>query len=90
MKGHQVQRKGFKEAYDDRKVYASVYSACIFCKYTRPASEKIADNVAKAVTVWIKNKKIVNSDHIFKQVVKILENHDKKVAAVYETFADVD
>lgn len=45
-----IKRKKHREAYDERKVYASVYAAALNCHYLDEKAEQIAGDVAKAVT----------------------------------------
>ena len=44
-----VKRHGTKEGYDDRKVYASVYSAALNCHYGEKKAETIAHDMTKII-----------------------------------------
>ena len=84
-----VKRAGHKEKFDERKVYASCYAACINCHHEKKKAEKMCEAVMKKVTAWVNGKKQVTSGDIFKQVVAILKKIDKEVAFMYETHRDV-
>ena len=89
MKTHIVKRKGHKEHFDDRKVYASCFAACLNVHMEKHSAEKCADKATKEVGTWIKKKKVVTSDQIFKEVVKALKKYDKNAAFMYETHRDL-
>lgn len=64
---HIVKRKGHTEPYDDRKVYASVYSSCRSVHEPAGSAELIADQVSKKLAEWIKKKSEVTSNDIRRQ-----------------------
>ena len=82
-----VKRKGHIQHYEERKVYASVYAAGLNCHYGEQKAEKIAKQVAKKITNWIKGKKKVSSLDVRKQVIKAL--NDKDVKLMYESHLDL-
>ncbi|MBL7055514.1 hypothetical protein ISS07_01235 [Candidatus Woesearchaeota archaeon] len=84
-----VKRQGHIEEFDERKVYASVYSACLNCHIEHTAAEKIAGKVCKEIKTWAKKEKAVNSNEIFKKVTIALKKHDKDVSFMYETHRDI-
>ena len=86
---HIVKRKGYKEKFDERKVYASCYAACLNVGIERKEAEKICENVAKDIKKWIKNKDEVASNQIFKEVAKLIRKHHKEAAYMYETHRDI-
>ena len=47
---HIVKRKGHKEEYDERKVYASIFAACKNVHLNDSEAEFLADKVAKEIT----------------------------------------
>jgi len=79
-----IKRKGHKEKFDERKVYASVYAACISMHYTELKCEKIADEIAKKVKKAITNKKMVKSGQLRKIIDSELRKKDKELAFYYE------
>ena len=84
-----VKRRGHEEHYDERKVYASCYSACLGTHLTPVEAEQICSLVSKEVTKWIRTQKEIDSEAIFRQVVVVLKGIDKDVAFMYETHRDI-
>lgn len=84
-----VKRRGHEESFDERKVYASSFSACMSSHLGELKSEEIADKVTNEVKKWSKSKKQLTSDQIFKQIVKGLRKRDRDAAFMYETHMDV-
>lgn len=72
-----VKRHGSKEEYDERKVYASVYSAGLNVHLSEKEAEAIADKTCGDINNWIIEKKEVNSKEIFKEVTKSLAKYNK-------------
>lgn len=86
---HIVKRKGHKEEYDNRKVYASVYAACLNVHVHTGEAELIADKVSKEIDIWIKDKSEVSSHMIFLQVAKSLRKYNPDASFMFETHRDV-
>ncbi len=87
IKKHVVKRKGHKEIYDEKKVYASVYAAALNCHYSEQKAERIAKEVMKKVNLWINKKTAINSEEIREQVIRSLK--DKHVALMYKHHLDL-
>lgn len=58
---HIVKRKGHAEQYDARKLYASIYSACLSVRSTEGEAELVAERVVKDVETWLAKKHEVTS-----------------------------
>ncbi len=86
---HVVKRRGHTEEYNDKKVYASVYSAALNCEYGEIKAEKIAKTITKEITSWIKNKKQVASNDIRLQITSYLKKIDEDVALMYRHHLDL-
>ena len=84
-----VKRRGHKEKFDERKVYASCYAACLSSHLNRNYTEKICEVVTKYIKAWVKTKKEVSSTHIFKMVEKTLKKYNKDAAFMYKTHRDI-
>lgn len=84
-----VKRAGAREPFDDHKVYASIYEACISAKVPKREAEKICEKVTKEVKKWLKGREEVDSSAIFKKVVEVLEPLNKEAAFAYETHRNV-
>jgi len=88
MKECIIKRRGYEEPYDEKKVYASVYSAALNCEYTEKKSEEIALIVMKKCNDWIrKQPKIIGSEKIREFVLN--EIKDKDVKLMYEHHLDL-
>lgn len=61
---HIVKRKGHAEPYDNRKLYASIYSACLSVRATEGEAELVAERVVKDVETWLVKKHEVTSADI--------------------------
>ncbi|MBI2109343.1 MAG: hypothetical protein HYT93_04210 [Parcubacteria group bacterium] len=82
-------RKGHREPYDNHKVYASCYAACLNAGLSKPESEILCEKVTFAIDAWINGKDIVASEDIFKEVARVMRQHDEKAAFMYETHRDI-
>jgi transcriptional regulator NrdR family protein len=84
-----VKRRGKKEKYDEKKVYASIYSACMDCDLSANEAERISESITADVKKFIKGRKQVNSTEIFGFVVQRLAKEHEAVAFMYETHREV-
>ena len=85
-----IKRHGHNEEFDERKVYASCYSACLASqKVTVKEAETISAKVCIDIKKWIKNKKNIDSHQLFDQVTNYLSKYNKDVAFVYLTHKDI-
>lgn len=73
---HIVKRKGHTEPYDERKVYASVFAACISVREPAGSAELVADKVQKDVNAWIAKKHEVTANDIRRQAAKHLHAYN--------------
>ena len=86
---HIVKRQGHKEKFDDRKVYAACYAACLNCFMKHKEAEQICNSVAKEIKKWIQNKKVVTSNQIFSETSKIISKYHEDAAFMYKTHRDI-
>ena len=84
-----VKRRGHEEEFDERKVYASCYSACLSTHIKHMEAEKICEKVSKEIKTWAKKKMEVDSSEIFKKVTLCIEKHNKDAAFMYKTHRDI-
>lgn len=84
-----VKRRGHCEDYDERKVYGSCYFACRSSHMAEMGSERISSKVCRSVNRWLKGRKEVSSNSIFKYVIRELKKHSKDAAFMYETHRDI-
>ena len=87
---HIVKRKGHKEKFDERKIYAACYSAAVSCcKMPKREAEEICEKVCKDMKKWVKDKESVTSNQIFKQTIKTIRKYNKETAFMFETHRDI-
>jgi len=87
---HIVKRLGKLEKFDERKVYASCYAACLSSHIKHIKAEEICKKVTKQVKNWIKTKKVVTSDQVFKEITKVMRKYDKNAAFMFKTHRDIN
>ncbi len=80
---HIVKRAGHSEPYDIRKLYASVYAACLSVREHPPTAELIAEEVGKGVSQWLERKHEVTSNDIRHQAAKHLQIINPDAAYMY-------
>jgi transcriptional regulator NrdR family protein len=88
MDGITINRRGTDQEFDERKVYASCYSACLFAKRKKEEAEDICDKVTKRINdfvVDVSENKTVTSDEIFKKTTECMNEVDRESAMIYES-----
>ena len=86
---HIVKRKGHKQKFDERKLYASVYAACRSAHCKEEEAEATANLVAREINKWIERKVEVTSNEIFKKVGEELGHLNKDASFMYSTHRDI-
>lgn len=86
---HIVKREGYRQEFDERKVYASVYSACLASHSHEEEAEATANLVTREIKKWIFDKGEVNSRQIHEKVEKELRHLNKDAAFMYDTHKDI-
>ena len=89
MKKHIVKRHGHTERFDERKVYASCYAACLSAHIHPQHAEEICESVVRDVKKWITKKKETTSHQIFLETAKLIKKHNKNAAFMYATHRDI-
>jgi len=84
-----VKRRGHTEEFDERKVYASCYAACLSSHVPHVEAEKISEKVSRDIKTWARKKKLVNSTEIFNKVIAMMKKHNRDAAFMYETHRDI-
>ena len=82
---HIVKRKGHTELFDERKLYASVYSACMAVRAPEGSAELSADKVTAYLKDWLEDKKEVTARDIHRQAARHLQVYNPDAALLYET-----
>ncbi len=86
---HIVKRRGHKEQFDERKVYASVYAACLASHTSQEEAEATANLVSREVKRWLDKRQDITSDQIFKKAGEELKHLNKDAAFMYKTHRDI-
>ncbi len=86
---HTVKRKGHKEPFDPRKIYASVYSSCVALRMTEDEAELIAQKVESDIKETVKDAEEVTAHTIHKLVVESLKKYHPDAAYLYENHKDI-
>lgn len=86
---HIVKRAGHAESYDVRKLYASIYSACMAVRGKQQTAETIADNVCKQFEEWLGTKHEVTSKDILHKASSILVQFNEDAAWIYKHHRNV-
>lgn len=86
---HIVKRRGHKEPYDERKVYATVYAACRNAHLPQHEAEEHAADVAQDVTQWVMNVPEATSHQISRHIIDALRPLHKDAAFLFETHRDL-
>lgn len=79
-----VKRKGRKEKFDERKVYASVYSVCMSKYMNALKCENLANKITKIVSRWLKNKQEISSTEIRKKIRLELRKQGRDLVYHYD------
>ena len=77
---HIVKRAGHTEPYDQKKVYAAVFAACLAVREPAGSSELVANKVMKDVNHWIQKKHEVTANDIRRQASKHLKAYNQDAA----------
>lgn len=86
---HIVKRKEHEEPYDNHKVYASCYAACLNASLSRKEAETICAEVMADLDRWIEGKDMVRSKEIFKEITQSIHRRNKEAAFMYKTHLDI-
>jgi len=80
---HIVKRKGHAEQYDARKLYASIYAACLSVRATEGEAELVAERVVKDVEAWLAKKHEVTSSDIRRMASRHLKAYHADAEYMY-------
>lgn len=74
---------GHTEPYDERKLYASVYAACLSVRTPAGEAELTANCVCRDITPWLSHKTEVTSLDIRQQASSHLKVYSPDAAYMY-------
>ena len=86
---HIVKRRGHKQKFDERKLYASIYAACLAANVEKEEAAATSNLVVREVKKWIGDKEEVTSDQIFKKAGEELKHLNKESSFMYTTHRDI-
>jgi transcriptional regulator NrdR family protein len=86
---HIVKRKGHKEPFDEKKMYASVYAACMTLRMSDEEAETISQMVTDEVKSEIKDSSEVSSTQLQNAAAKSLKKYHPDAAYIYKTHKDI-
>jgi transcriptional regulator NrdR family protein len=84
-----VKRRGHKETFDEKKVYASIYAACMDCSLGVKKCEGISEHITSELKNHLRSKREVNSTEIFGFVMERLARFNEPSAFMYETHREM-
>ncbi|MFQ6119295.1 MAG: ATP cone domain-containing protein [Methanosarcinales archaeon] len=79
-----VKRRGYKEKFDEKKVYGSVYAACASAHYDEIECEKIAEEITEEIKKWVRDKEEIQSIEIRRKIESELKKRDEELLFFYE------
>jgi transcriptional regulator NrdR family protein len=77
---HIVKRAGHTEPFDEKKVYASTFAACLSVREPVGSAELVAEKVMKDVNGWIAQKHEVTANDIRRQAARHLSAYNPDAA----------
>lgn len=81
---HVVKRSpNYTEPYDERKLYASVYAACLSVRTPAGEAELTAEHMCKAINPWLSAKPEVTSSDIRHKINEFLHIYNPDAAYMY-------
>jgi len=81
---HIVKRHGHREEFDEKKLYASIYTSCLVARTGTRRAEITANQVLVELSGWLKNKEtLITSNDIRRQASKLLNQHNPDAAYTY-------
>lgn len=86
---HVVKRRGHLEKFDERKIYASAYAACLSAHVPPRDAEVIASKACVAICRWVQIHTMITAHMLYEQLVRELRKHNKNAAFMYETHTDL-
>ncbi len=87
---HLVKRGGHSEEYDERKLYASIFSSCIAVREPAATAELVANKVCQEINAWLHDKHEVTSADIRHMASASLHNYNQDAAWIYRHHRNVN
>lgn len=84
-----IKRRGHKQKFDERKLYASIYAACLSANVDKEEAAATSNLVVREVKKWLDEKREVTSDQIFSKAGEELGHLNKEASFMYTTHRDI-
>ncbi len=84
-----VKRKGHKEKFDVRKLYASIYAACISVRCSDEQAENLASITSHEVGQMFAEQETVQSSVLRKAAAEVLHRFHPEASFIYESHKDI-
>ena len=78
-----VKRAGHTEPYDEKKLYASIFSACLAVREPVGTAEVLAEKVVSDVNTWLGKKHEVSSNDIRRVASEKLHGYNVEASHLY-------
>lgn len=78
-----VKRAGHIETYDEKKLYASVFAACLAVREPVGTAEVLSDRIISDVNTWIGKKHEVTSNDIRRIASEKLHSYNVEASHLY-------
>ena len=78
-----IKRNDNDEKFNEKKLYASVYTSLIACHTTEKEAELISEEVTKLIRRWVANKSHVSSHDLRLETAKHLRDYNHLASYVY-------
>lgn len=76
--------------FDERKARDTCFRACLDADIENEEAGLICDKIKEEIVDWIKDKKELSSEDIFRKVFSMLEAQNKDAAFMYKTHRNWD
>lgn len=86
---HIVKRHGHTEEYDQRKLYASIYAACLAVRATTGEAELVAEKVTEEIQDWLGKKHEITAYDIRQHASKHLKVYNQDAAYMYHNHREI-
>lgn len=86
---HIIKRKGHKEPYDERKLYASIFASCMSLRIKEEQAELIANTVTSEVEEKIRDKEEIAAHDLFSYALSSLKKYNPDAAFLYKKHREV-
>ena len=68
-----IKRRGHKQKFDERKLYASIYAGCLSANIEKEEAAATSNLVVRELNRWLDEKKEITSNQIFSKVGLLLK-----------------